>query len=250
MAERAGGGRHPGRGVQFDSGGVGRVGKRCAAAEKLSSAIHVYAGVNGAGKSSIGGEDLRRRGGDFFNPDEVARRLRFEKNCSIDEANGLAWEEGKQRLEKAIAERTDFTFETTLGGNTIPRLLREAAETGVDVKIWFVGLASPEQHIARVRARVEAGGHDIPEEKIRERWNGSRRNLIVLMPHLTELRVFDNSAEADPETGAIPPPRLLLHFKRGRIVGPSKEAIGQTPEWARPILVQAMRLDPTTAPAL
>lgn len=209
------------------------------------SAIHVYAGVNGAGKSSVGGEDLRRRGGDFFNPDEVARRLRLEKNCSVDEANAMAWEDGKQRLERAITERTDFTFETTLGGNTIPRLLSEAAEAGVDVKIWFVGLASPEQHLARVQARVASGGHDIPEKKIRERWTGSRRNLIMLMRSVAELRVFDNSAEADPESGTIPAPRLLLHLKRGRIVAPSTEAILETPDWAREILAQAMRIDPT-----
>lgn len=208
-------------------------------------AIYVFAGVNGAGKSSIGGENLRRLGGDYFNPDEVARRLQDEKKCTIDEANGFAWEEGRQRLELAITSRTDFSFETTLGGNTIPRLLREAAVAGLEVLIWFVGLSSPEQHLARVRARVETGGHDIPEEKIRERWNGSRRNLVLLMPLLSELRVFDNSTEADPQTGTVPPPRLLLHWKGGRIIAPSREAMAQTPDWAAEILAQAMRLDPT-----
>lgn len=205
--------------------------------------IFVMAGVNGAGKSSIGGEHIREQGFSYFNPDEAAQRIRTQTNCSLEEANAQAWDEGKQRLERAIAAREGFTFETTLGGNTMPRLLREAADAGMDVVVWFVGLSTPEQHIARVRARVEAGGHDIPEEKIRERWDGARRNLIVLMPFLSELKVFDNSAEADAETGKIPAPRLLLEWRQGRIAAPPMENIlHETPEWAKPILAQALKL--------
>lgn len=213
-----------------------------------SPVITVLAGVNGAGKSSVGGERIRRGGVDYFNPDEVARRLHDESGLSIDEANGVAWRMGKERLEQAIRERSDFTFETTLGANTIPRLLREAAEAGIEVKIWFVGLSSPEQHLARVRARVHAGGHDIPEAKIRERWEASRRNIIDLLPHLTELRVFDNSAERDPVTNAIPVPKELLHWQRGKIVAPATIDLASVPEWARPIVARALEITAGKAP--
>ena len=110
------------------------------------------------------------------------------------------------------------------------------------MKVWFVGLSSPEQHIARVRARVASGGHDIPEAKIRERWDGSRRNIIALMPYLTELMVYDNSRERDPITGEIPPPRLLLYWEHGEIAGPSVEELRATPEWAVPIVSRALDL--------
>jgi predicted ABC-type ATPase len=110
------------------------------------------------------------------------------------------------------------------------------------VKVWFVGLSSAEQHIVRVRARVAAGGHDIPEAKIRERWNSSRRNIILLLPYLTELRVFDNSHDRDPVTGAIPAPKLLLHWAQGAIVAPSVSALESTPDWAMPIVVRALEL--------
>jgi predicted ABC-type ATPase len=202
--------------------------------------VFVLAGVNGAGKSSVGGPILRAQGMNYFNPDEAAARIREELRCSVDDANAYAWSEGKQLLEKAILERTNHAFETTLGGRTMTRLLGKAADAGLDVRVWFVGLASVEQHIARVRARVARGGHDIPEMKIRERWDASRRNLIVLMPRLTELRVFDNSEESDAETGTIPPPKLLLHWKRGAIVAPSFDALGSTPEWAKPIVACAL----------
>jgi predicted ABC-type ATPase len=198
--------------------------------------------VNGAGKSSVGGYWIRLDGDDYFNPDEAAAALVNEESISLAEANARAWNLGKELLEQAIRERLNFAFETTLGGNTIPRLLAQAADEGFEVLIWFVGLESVEKHMQRVRARVAAGGHDIPEEKIRERWNGSRLNLINLLPHLTELRVFDNSAERDPETGDNPPPRLLLDWNRGRILAPPVSELEATPEWAKPILAAAIDL--------
>lgn len=210
--------------------------------------LFVLAGVNGAGKSSVGGAKFSERGRIFFNPDEAARAIRKETACSLEEANAQAWRIGKEKLQAAIRKRESYSFESTLGANTIPRLLREAAQSGVEVHVWFVGLASAEQHIARVRARVAAGGHDIPEAKIRERWDGSRRNVIALMPYLTELRVYDNSRERDPGTGAIPPPRLLLHCQHGRIAAPSAAELRSTPDWALPIVTRALELHRKNTP--
>ena len=161
--------------------------------------LYVLAGVNGAGKSSIGGATIRASGADYFNPDEAARKL-IAANPGLDQtkANAAAWHQGRRLLERAIRERKDFAFETTLGGSTMPRLLTEAASEGFEVRIWYVGLASPDLHIERVRNRVRAGGHDIPESSIRRRWRHSRLNLVQLLPYLSELRVYDNSADADP----------------------------------------------------
>jgi predicted ABC-type ATPase len=202
----------------------------------------VVAGVNGAGKSSLGGELLREHGFNYFNPDEAAREILDVSGCLAAEANAQAWNEGKRLLETAIRERVSHAFETTLGGSTIPRLVGQAADAGFEVRIWFMGLATVELHIARVRARVARGGHDIPEAKIRERWDGSRRNLIVLLPRLTELRLFDNSEERNADTGEMPPPRLLLHYDRGAIVAPALPELEATPEWAKPIVAAALQL--------
>jgi predicted ABC-type ATPase len=207
-----------------------------------SPRILVLAGVNGAGKSSLGGKIIRELGVDYLNPDEAAKRIAAAIGCSLDEANALAWEEGRRRLESAINSRSSHAFESTLGGHTIPALLIEASRAGINVIVWFVGLASPEQHIARVRDRVASGGHAIPEEMIRKRWDTSRRNLIALIPHLTDLRVYDNSEESDPVGEAIPKPRLLLHWRRGRIVAPRAKAMLLTPEWAMPIVAAALKL--------
>jgi predicted ABC-type ATPase len=71
----------------------------------------------------------------------------------------------------------------------------EATKTHA-VLIWFCRLSSPELHIARVNARDVAGGHPIPEKKIRERYPNAQLNLIKLMLHVAYIKVYDNSAEA------------------------------------------------------
>ena len=98
------------------------------------SRIYVIAGVNGAGKSSIGGAVFRSFGGEYYNPDEAARELMVANpGLNQSEADVAAWQQGIALLRQASAGRVDFAFETTLGGNTIPRLLAEAAAQGVSL---------------------------------------------------------------------------------------------------------------------
>jgi predicted ABC-type ATPase len=210
-------------------------------------AIFVSAGVNGAGKSSITGELIRTTGLQYFNPDEAAKRIRVQQSCSVEEANSLAWQEGKQHLDTAIRDRLSYAFESTLSGDTIPALLIKAAEAAIPVVIWYTGLATPEQHIARVRMRVEAGGHDIPEALIRQRWDRSQQNIVKLLPHLTELRVFDNSVERQPGSGTIPDPRLILLWRNGKVEGPDVADLRETPEWAKAIVTAALKLQRLTS---
>jgi len=209
-------------------------------AERATSAcIYVLAGTNGAGKSSVVGAAIREKGGDYFNPDEATRRIRSANpHISERDANIAAWHEGKRLLEEAIAKRLVFAIETTLGGDTIASLLRRALADGIDVRMWYVALATPELHIERVRARVAKGGHDIPENTIRRRYERSRVNLIRLLPQLTELRVFDNSVEADPDAGAAPAPLLVLHMVNGTIAATCN--LSRVPGWAKPIVAAAL----------
>lgn len=100
-------------------------------------------------------------------------------------------EQERERLEESIRAREDFTFETTRGGNSITKLLKRALDEGFEVVVVFVGLDSPERHIERVGSRLRAGGHHIPEQKIRERYTSSLRNIVRLAPRL---RVISRAA--------------------------------------------------------
>lgn len=201
--------------------------------------LYVLAGVNGAGKSSIGGHLLTRAGLDWFNPDAFARELAAATGCEQGEANAIAWQEGVSRFDEALARGRHHAFETTLGGHTIPARIKAAAQSH-DVLMWFCGLSSPDLHIARVKARVAAGGHDIPEATIRERYPRALENLIVLMPCLTSLKVYDNSAEV-ARGNAIPDPLRVLEMEAGRLLWPDDlRDLRNTPEWAKALVEAAL----------
>jgi predicted ABC-type ATPase len=203
--------------------------------------LYVLAGVNGAGKSSIGGHLLEQAGLTWFNPDAFARELLAATGCSQDEANVQAWAESVRRLDEAITEKRNHAFETTLGGRTVADRILAAARTH-DVMVWFCGLASPDLHVRRVRARVASGGHDIPEARIRERYPRAIANLIRLMPHLAHLQVYDNSVEAALDE-TVPDPILVLEVRAGRLMSPSPRdagALGATPDWAKALVEAAV----------
>lgn len=207
--------------------------------------IIVLAGVNGAGKSSVLSALLLDQGLDWYNPDSYAAVLVRELGIGLEEANGRAWQHGKSLLERAIANKTNHALETTLGGSTITRLLRDASATH-DVLMLYCGLDSPELHIARVQQRVAHRGHPIPDDKIRQRWNSSRSNLVQLLPALSRLQVFDNSHSVTPGED-VPDPALVLELEDGQVVFPdihSLDALANVPPWARPILEAAIRQQP------
>lgn len=199
----------------------------------------VLAGVNGAGKSSIGGHLLEQAGVTWYNPDTFAREFMLETGCDQGEANAVAWQEGVRRLDEAISHGHRHAFETTLGGRTIPAKLTLAAQSH-DIHVWFCGLSSPELHIARVKARVVTGGHDIPAAKIRERYPVALENLIALMPDIARLQVYDNSVEA-LLGDSIPDPTLIIEMTSGKLVWPLEwTSLRDTPEWAKPVVEAAL----------
>jgi len=216
----------------------------------IKPAIRVLAGVNGAGKSSLLGQQLRNESGRlldqevcWFNPDDYARELADGTGMELARANIEAWNEGLRRLRYAIAERCNYAFETTLGGRTLSAELIRAAASH-DIHMYYCGLPDVETHLRRIAARVARGGHPIPEAKVRERFTASPRNLIRLMPHLASLNVYDNSREANPD-GIAPDPELVLMLADGKMVYPETSGqLAATPDWAKAIVMAALDLVP------
>lgn len=203
--------------------------------------IVVAAGTNGAGKSVIAGEFLvARAGGIYFNPDLAAKAMVDKDGITLAEANARAWNLGFELLNRSIERNEDFSLETTLGGNSITQALMRAAALGLEVYIFYVGLDSPDRHIARVAARVARGGHPIPAEKIRERYPKSLASLIRLLACANEVRVYDNSDESADGT---PRARLVLSMSRQRIANAlPDDLLATTPAWAKPVVAAAIRI--------
>lgn len=209
--------------------------------------IVVAAGTNGAGKSVIAGEFLAARAkGGYFNPDLAAKAMMDRDGITLAEANARAWNRGFDLLNRSIERNEDFSFETTLGGNSITQALLRAAASGLDVYIFYVGLDSPDRHIDRVTARVIRGGHPIPAAKIRERYPKSLANLIRLLACASEVRIYDNS---DESADGNPRARLVLRMSRQRIVKPPlDELVATAPAWAKPVVAAAIRIHEQQGP--
>ena len=150
--------------------------------------ILVYAGPNGSGKSTI------TKGipicGIYVNADEIKRVSRCTDLESAQEA--------EQIRQVLIKSKQDFTFETVLSTDRNLDLLRKAKEKGYEIHAVFVVTKDPGINVMRVRARVMAGGHDVPEEKIIGRYERSLRNLPQLVRIADHTRVIDNSGN-EPE---------------------------------------------------
>lgn len=197
--------------------------------------ITVIAGVNGAGKSSIAGKALREKGGNYFNPDEVARHMMNEdSSLTQHDANAKAWEMGYKQLNEAISQNSDYNFETTLGGNSITECLLKAIEQDVQVRIFYCGLSSVSLHIERVKSRVLQGGHDIPKEMIRKRFTSSIHNMMRLLPECYQVNVYDNSA---PLKNGNPNIKILF-IKKFAIFDLYETNM---PDWTKPLAAVAIK---------
>lgn len=200
--------------------------------------IFVAAGTNGAGKSSIVGPLIRAQGGAYYNPDEQTRAL-VKIGLTLDQANTWAWRKGYEALQHAIDRNLNFAFETTLGGASITMELLRALALGRRVLLFYVGLASVELHIQRVAERVERGGHDIPEQKIRKRYDNSRANLLRFIGTKAEIRVWDNSHQS---VDGSPAPKEVFRMQSRKVIIPKDRDPAATVAWAQPLVAKALNI--------
>jgi predicted ABC-type ATPase len=160
-----------------------------------SPSVYIVAGPNGAGKSTFarlflpGYADCR----EFVNADLIAAGL------SPFNPEGRAIQAGRlmlERVEALAGTGVDFGFETTLAGRGYASLLKRLKDSGYRIHVFFLWLPSVEMALARVRARVLAGGHSVPEEVVRRRFSRGLTNLFKLYaPLLDTWLVFENAEE-------------------------------------------------------
>lgn len=165
----------------------------------MSSTICIIGGCNGAGKSTLARELLPRLGiKRFLNADLIAKGL------SPVRPDLAAFSAGRRLLEEArslITAKESFAIESTLSGKTYVKLLRETKATGYRVILHYILIGSASQAVERVRLRVLTGGHAVPEEDIRRRYQRSLRHFAEdYLPLADEWGVWDNDS---------PPPLMI-----------------------------------------
>jgi predicted ABC-type ATPase len=155
--------------------------------------IYVIAGPNGAGKSTAARTVLRQYLDctEFVNADEIARGL------SAFRPESVAMRAGRlmlARLNDLANHRADFAFETTLASRSFEPWLRVRQQEGFEFHLLYAWIPHPDVAVARVAARVAAGGHNVPEKDVRRRYDRSIRNFLrIYMPLADTWEVYDNS---------------------------------------------------------
>lgn len=156
--------------------------------------VVLIGGPNGAGKSTLAPALLRDtlKVSDFVNADVIAQGLSAFGSSEQSLSAGRIMLE---RLHDLAAKRVDFAFESTLASRSFaPWIETICGELEYRFHLIFVWLPRPELAIARVQERARLGGHDIPIDVIRRRYERGVRNFFELYAPLANTwRFYDNS---------------------------------------------------------
>ncbi|MBR5717261.1 MAG: zeta toxin family protein [Bacteroidales bacterium] len=155
--------------------------------------LYMIAGCNGAGKTTAFRNRLSSqfRVPIFLNADDIAREL-----CP-DDVERVAVEAGRimlQKIDEQLEKDESFCIETTLSTRHFGRLVKRAQEKGFKVALFFYWLESPELAVCRVAQRVRSGGHNIPTDVIRRRYERGIANLFSIYLPIVDYWHIDNNS--------------------------------------------------------
>jgi predicted ABC-type ATPase len=196
--------------------------------------LWLLAGPNGAGKSTSSALLFNLAGAirAVVNPDEIARRLLPE---APEKAAIQAGRLARQRINDLLKERRSFAVETTLSGRLHLQDVKRTKSEGWNAGLLYVGLKSPRLAVERVHLRTLRGGHDVPEEDIRRRYERSLENLAAIYQVADAVLVCDNSSSSFKIVLIANGGQLTFRASRlpawvsrslGKVIGPASKIAG------------------------
>ena len=146
--------------------------------------IIIIAGPNGSGKTTFAKQYLRQSDSyPFINADLVAAGL---APLAPDSVAILAGRLMLQEMDRLVAARRSFAFETTLAGRGYATKFRHWSSIGYRLKLFFLTLPSVDHALDRVASRVSQGGHNIPASIVERRFAAGLRNFEDLYRNLVD----------------------------------------------------------------
>ena len=173
----------------------------------------IIAGPNGSGKSSLYSNteiEAFDQSVWIINPDLLTERIRQVEKLGLKEANLEAVIRIEAWLDASIRAHQTVGVETVLSTDKYRRLVLAAKKNQFEFRLIYVVLESPDLNVERVRTRVKKGGHDVPEHKIRERWNKSIAQLPWFLERADKAVIFDNSGASPLRIGLKEGGRIII----------------------------------------
>jgi len=163
----------------------------------MNPSLYVIAGPNGAGKTTFAREFLPNYADckNFINADLIA------EGVSPFSPETVAFQAGRLMIQEIglYAKRGDsFGFETTLSGRSHLVLIRHLKKQRYEAHFFFLWIPTVNLALTRVKARVLAGGHNVPEAVVRRRFDRSIRNFLLSYRSLGNSWTLFNNSGATP----------------------------------------------------
>lgn len=193
--------------------------------------FHILAGPNGAGKSTLYRNEIQPRfpNTEFVNADELAQ-AHYGHPAVTKEESETGQRLAEERRRALMSERKDLATESTFSHPSKVDLVRDAKSAGYEVRLYHVNVRSPDLAVKRVERRVGQGGHTVPENKTRERYERNQPLIHEAAKLADRAYIFDNSDFGKKHT-----PVLKL------IDGQAVRVSNQMPPWARELYAAELR---------
>ncbi len=170
--------------------------------------MFILAGPNGAGKSTLYETLIKPKiNAPFINAD----RIQKDEMCDPSmQASYKAAQIAEQRRQSYLSSRQSFVSESTFSHPSKLQLIDDAKDVGFRVVLYHVNVRSADLSVVRVASRVQEGGHGVPEDKIRTRYDRNKALIRQAALKSDKAFIYDNSALNKP-------PLLAISFSNGRV---------------------------------
>lgn len=146
--------------------------------------VHIIAGPNGSGKTTVGVELIKGYGLLFLNADDIAYNLAVDN--FIDKVRIKAGKIFLKKIKDYVNKGESFVIETTLAGRYIEKVIKLLRKNDYRIVLDYVFVDSPEVAINRIKVRVRKGGHFILDEDVSRRFSRSKKNFWNIYKNMVD----------------------------------------------------------------